>query len=110
MKKNVQLVMIAAIVALLFTGCAGVRAPLYGLVYTETKAPEFHLAINTPSTTGSKVGKAMCTSVLGLIATGDCSLDAAMKSGGITKVQHVDYHSKSILGLYCEFTTVVYGE
>jgi len=33
-----------------------------------------------------------------------------MKNGGITKVHHVDSKVKNILGVYAEYTTVVYGE
>jgi hypothetical protein len=45
-----------------------------------------------------------------LIATGDASIDSAAKSAGIKTIHHVDYQSKSILGLYAEFTVIVYGE
>jgi len=55
------------------------------------------------------VGRAMAESYLGLIATGDASIRAAMEDGGITEVVYVDYESTSILGLYATFTVVVYG-
>ena len=38
------------------------------------------------------------------------SIQAAMKNGGIKKIHHVDYEVKHFLGIYAEFTTVVYGE
>ena len=56
-----------------------------------------------------KVGTATATSIIG-IATGDCSIDAAMKSQQIKKVYYVDYHTRGILGLWAETTTKVYGE
>jgi hypothetical protein len=56
------------------------------------------------------MGTSVATSILGLIATGDASIEAAAKAGGISKIHHVDYQAMSILGLYSTFTTVVYGE
>jgi hypothetical protein len=44
------------------------------------------------------------------IATGDASIEAAMKNGGIKKVHHVDTQVKNILGIYAEYITIVYGE
>jgi hypothetical protein len=52
----------------------------------------------------------MCTSILMIVATGDCSVEAAMKQGNITKIHHVDVHVRSILGLYVTETLKVYGE
>ena len=57
-----------------------------------------------------KKGTATTTTVLGLVASGDCSVAAAAKNGGIKKVNHVDYRYKNILGLYQETTVIVYGE
>lgn len=57
-----------------------------------------------------KTGAATATSILGIVATGDASIEAAAKNGGITRIHHVDHHSKNILGFYSEFTTIVYGE
>jgi len=59
---------------------------------------------------GRKVGTATATSILGLIATGDASIEAATRNGGITKVKYVDYSVKNILGLFGEYTTTVYGD
>ncbi|MBK8576721.1 MAG: hypothetical protein IPN90_13955 [Elusimicrobia bacterium] len=83
-----------------------VQSPVNGFFYTEVKAP-MGVTSNGPS---SKVGRAMSSSVLGLIATGDSSIEAAAKNGKITKIHHVDYEAKNILGIYSTFTTVVYGE
>ena len=38
---------------------------------------------------GSKRGEASVISVLGLVSVGDCSIDAAVKSGGLQKVNHL---------------------
>jgi hypothetical protein len=88
-------------------GCAAYAiSPVTGFVYTDVQGP----GSATSNTGSSKVGTAVAESFLGLIATGDASIEAAMKDGGITKIHHVDYESKNILGLYATFTVVVYGE
>ena len=56
-----------------------------------------------------KRGEAKATAIL-FFNTGDASIGAAMRSGGIAKVNHVDYDVKNILFLYNEITTIVYGE
>lgn len=61
-------------------------------------------------TPGSKKGEACMTSVLALIASGDASVEAAMKNGGIHKVATLDYRVSNILGIYGEYCTVITGE
>ena len=95
-----------AAAAMILTGCAGVMSPVSGSLYMSVKGP---LAIS-PQPGMSKTGTASASSILGLIAMGDASIEAAAKAGGITKIHHVDYESTNILGLYATFTTVVYGE
>jgi hypothetical protein len=87
-------------------GCATVVGPVKGCFYTDLKAP-----VTATSNTGSaKVGTGECTSILGLVATGDCSIAAAMKNGTITKIQHIDHDAMNILGIYAKYTITVYGE
>lgn len=89
----------------LLTGCA---TPFpYGAIYTKIKEP---VAVGDTPIIGAKVGKAMSTSVLGLIATGDASITTAARNGGITKISHVDYEVRNLLGVIGEYTTIVYGE
>ena len=85
-------------------GCAS-PYPM-GIAYTELKLP----AQATSNEGSSKVGVSRCTSVLGLVATGDASIAAAMREGGITRIHHVDWNAKNILGVYGEYTTTVYGD
>lgn len=56
-----------------------------------------------------KRGESTQTGVV-LFSTGDASIEAAMKNGGITKVHHVDYKTTTVLFLYTKQTTIVYGE
>jgi hypothetical protein len=46
---------------------------------------------------------------LGLVATGDCSIQAAKEAGGVREVQNVDVKVKNILGVYAQYTTKVSG-
>jgi hypothetical protein len=104
MKKAVGLLVIIFAAGVLLSGCA---TPFpHGIFYTEIKSP---IAAGDAGS-GSKVGMAKATSILGLVATGDASIKAAMDNGKITKIKYVDYESKNILGVYGEYTTVVYGD
>jgi hypothetical protein len=103
MKRVVMMIAICLMVGV-FYGCAVVMAPGTGFIYTEAKGPMTSNAVST------KTGEAKCTSILGLVCTGDCSIQAAAANGGIKKIHHVDYKAYNILSIYAETTTVVYGE
>lgn len=91
----------------LLTSCAASSvSPITGLWYTDVKANQ---AV-TSNALGKKVGTAKLESILGLIGTGDASVETAAKNANISKISHVDYHSKSILGLYATYEVFVYGE
>ncbi len=91
----------------LFLGaCANVQSPVSGLIWTNVKAP---LAVTDSSTQSELVGRAQATSILGLVATGDASIQTAAHNGGITEIHHVDYESHSFLGIVSTFTVIVYG-
>ena len=90
------------------TGCAAhVTSPVTGVLYTDVKGP---ITATASDTATLKSGSATVTSILGLIATGDASIESAARDGGITKIHHVDYTAKSVLGLYAEYTVIVFGE
>ena len=77
-----------------------------GVVWPPVQAP---LAATNDGTKPTLVGRAEATSILGLIATGDASIAAAERNGGITQIHHVDYETHNFLGIVATFTTVVYG-
>ena len=107
MRRTLILLTIAVFSMSLLTGCAAVtKQPLTGFLYSEVKDG---MIANETSGMGKK-GTATATSILGWVATGDASITAAMKNGGITKVHHVDFESTSIIGVYATYTVVVYGE
>ena len=111
MRKVVLLVCVVA-VCLLAMGCAGIAwapvVPPPAFVYTDYKAPIDIDASNTPI--GGKKGEGSTVNVLGLVAWGDASVKAAADEGGITRVEHIDYHMLSVLGLFSKFTVIVYGQ
>lgn len=94
-------------IALLFvaTGCASAAKPVSGFIFSDT---QFGMAA-TNASGAKKEGKACSKSILGAVALGDASIEAAKKAGGITTVATVDATSKNILGFYAEFCTVVSG-
>jgi len=104
MMKMAQCMVVAlALVALV--GCAQVMSPLTGVIYTEVSGP----ITATSAERGSKTGVAEATSILGILATGDASIAAAARNGGISQIKTVDYDATNILGLYATFTTRVTG-
>jgi hypothetical protein len=93
--------------ALAALGCTvPMRTPVLGFIYTNVQSGEE--ATNVPSPT--KRGEACATSILGLVATGNASIDAAARQGGITSIAYVDASHSTILGLYSEYCTLVYGQ
>lgn len=56
-----------------------------------------------------KTGKACTNNILGLIAIGDASVEAAKRAGGIKKVASVDKDIMNILGLFGQNCTIVTG-
>ncbi|MFO7821664.1 MAG: TRL-like family protein [Lentisphaeria bacterium] len=105
MKKTMFLVMTLGILALFVSGCATPYP--YGALLTEVKFP---VAATNNGVTSEKKGVSESTSILGLVATGDASIQAAARNGGIKEISHVDYEARNILGLIGEYTTTVYGE
>lgn len=103
MKKFRFVLVLGATVMLM--GCA-MLVPMGG-VYTGVKLP---MAAPGNGSASAKTGESTCTSVLALVAVGDCSIEAAMKSGGITKVNHVDWSVQNILGIYGTYKIIVSGE
>lgn len=103
MKRVAKLVALGAAVALL-SGCASTY-PVGGL-FQDLQMP----VAATGEGSGKKMGEAECSSILGMVAMGDCSIQTAKKKGKITKVSHVDWKVKNILGIIGNYKVVVYGD
>jgi hypothetical protein len=96
---------LGAVGVFMLLGCA-TPIPM-GTLYTGIKLP---VTATSNSGVSSKTGEAECISVLSWVAIGDCSIDAAKKNGGITKVNTVDWDAKNILGIYGTYKVIVSGE
>ncbi len=58
----------------------------------------------------SKEGRASCWSIFSLVATGNCSVEKAAKSGGATKIKMVSRETNNFLGIVGKYTTIVQGD
>ena len=79
--------------------------PATGFLFSDVKGPFI-----SGDGASAKSGTSECMSILGWVALGDASLETAMKAGGIKKINHVDFHTFNILGIYAKLTVTVYGE
>jgi hypothetical protein len=101
------------IVAISFVaGCSAPWHPPIGVIYTDASGinPSTLVEASDGDRAGSKSGTACATGFLGVFSTGDMSLETAKKNAGITRVDTLDYQTKTILlGLYAHNCTVVTG-
>lgn len=103
----VRLTRLAALLAVapLFA-CAYALSPVTSSIYGKVQGP---IAATNVSEAPTKTGRSCSSSILGIIANGDASIDAAKRAGGITTVASVDFESTNVLFVYATFCTVVRG-
>ncbi len=90
----------------MFVGCAlPSRIGQWGFIYTDVTQP-----VSATAQIGVKRGEACSSAILGIIAIGDASIEAARKNGGFKSISSVDEQVFSILGLYRSTCTIVYGK
>lgn len=112
MKRALTLVGLMAFAAVA-SGCAGAAGytqpagifPTAGIYGDTTSGGILHDNGVTPT----KTGKACGTSILGIVATGDTTVEAAMNNGGIHKAVYTQQSLKNILSFYVEVCTIVKG-
>jgi hypothetical protein len=107
MRKLIAYSSVVALAALV-AGCVGPMSPVGGvggMFYTDVHGP----VLATSNSGSGKMGKATSKGIFG-VAMGDSSIKAAAANGGITKIEHVDYHTETILGVWAKTTVTVYGE
>ena len=102
MRKLGGLIVLAACLPL--AGCLSVSTPAIGILFTDVK-----YGGDAEGAIGAKEGKACAQSILGLIAQGDASIEAAAKNGGIKTVTTVDHSAKNMLGIIGDYCTIVHG-
>jgi hypothetical protein len=104
-----SLFIIAAMV-LSLTGCLTAPfVPPTGMAFSQFDAP-LDVDFQNTDMSGMKKGTAETMSILGLVAVGDASSQAAAQNGGITKIVHADYEYFNILGIVQKTTVIVYGK
>ena len=87
---------------LMLAGCATYNPA--GALYTGGK-----MGVQGGSGTADKTGKACMTSVLGLVAVGDASIETAKAQGSIKEVVDINYEVNNVLGIYGTYCIVVQG-
>ena len=104
-----KILVVMIVTALTFLGgcIAAPVVPPIGIIYTQMGAP---LKLTGPHQSSSKRGESSVTAILGMVSTGDGSIAAAARAGGISSVNHVDYKFRNVIGIYQKYTTVVYGD
>ncbi len=119
--KNLRVaVLMLASSPILFWGCAAnVASPVMGFLSTNIEGPIAYIEGN-PTTTyeelGYVAGRAEATSILGLVAKGDASIDRALQDAR-RKIPNteaiinmtIDYEVTSFLGFFASYTTIVRG-
>lgn len=106
-KRMMSLALMTVVTLVGLSSCATMSSQAgVGTIYMNTKMSE-HVTSNP---LGSKVGTASASNVLGLVVTGDASVETAAKSAGIRKISHVDCKKKNVLGLFGSYKVFVYGE
>jgi hypothetical protein len=116
--KNLLKLASGGAMAVILLGCGGFSYPVavsgvpQGSIYSGVQAPNpmDRVEITGPGKTGDKHGEACATGILGAVAFGDASLDAAKKAGGISEVHSVEVHHTNILGIYVQGCTEVHGK
>ena len=107
---SLGVVLFAAVAA----GCSGVGGytqpggltPTAGIYMETTSGGILHDNGVTPT----KTGKACGTGIMGIVATGDTSVEAAMNNGGIKKAVYTQEYIKSFVwGLFVEVCTIAKG-
>ena len=100
MKKNIlKLCVIVGTMGLL-SGC-----------FQNTLEPSSATTVPLVENSGSKTGMAKCTYILFFIyVSGDCTVEAAMLDGEITKATSVTQRVKNVLFIVGSTTTIVKGE
>lgn len=90
------------------TACASYnfRNPVMGSLYADSQFGD--AATSNPA--GTKMGEACSMSILGAVAMGDASIEAARKNGGITSITSVDGKFTNYVGVYAQYCTIVRGK
>jgi hypothetical protein len=102
-----KLLFVAAVAAIA-SGCVMVgKSNACAPITLDVQSPDMSFVDNDVKP--AKMGAAKAEGII-CFCDGDASLKAAMNNCNITKVHHVDYKVKNILGIIGSTTTIVWGE
>lgn len=99
---KLKVLSLLAVGLFLLSGCASF-APM-GALYSGGK-----MGVQDNNGPTDKTGRACMMSILGLVATGDASIERAKENGGIKSVSRINYEAENVLGIFGEYCTVVKG-
>ncbi|GJL56160.1 TRL domain-containing protein [Nitrospira sp. M1] len=113
MKRGLALLFVAAY-ALMLTACSGVgglnqpsAAFAVAGIYSDVKGGTQVLDNGVAAT---KTGKSCSNQILGIVASGDNTVETAMADGGISKLVYINYEYKNIVwGVWTQLCTVARG-
>ena len=122
--KKIVLTLFAVLISANITHATGLDPSAnfdHGLIYSGSKFPQsVGKSINTPPPKNLeelKCGISTTSNILGLVETGNASIETAAKNGGITEIQYVDTKIRKVyipilfIPIYVKETkTLVYGD
>jgi hypothetical protein len=92
-------------VAVMFFGGCLAYTPVVGVIVTSVQGP----ITATTYDQSARTGRSCAYSILGWVAWGDASINAAKNAGQIKQVASVDYDTTNVLAVFGSFCTVVRG-
>ena len=103
-------IIIISFIASLLTSCGGATRSgvTSGILVSSWNDTIAGVADNSISV--SKRGESCATNILGIVATGDSSIETAKRNGGVKKVAYADTSYLNVLGFYQKGCTIVKGE
>lgn len=101
-------ILVISISLFLLTSCGSTRSGVTGGLISSWNDTISGITDNSVEVV--KRGESCATNILGIVATGDSSIETAKRNGGIRKVAYADTSYLSIFGIYQKGCTIVKGE
>ena len=109
-QKLFAFVALAGLVGAQVTGCAVPNTTHIAGSFFLDVGHEGWVVAHDGKVASTKTGMGTQKGILGIVTTGDGSIEAARKAGELTRISHIDYHGSHILGIIGECSTIAYGE
>jgi hypothetical protein len=104
--RKLASIALVALIGLSIHCVSGIGGPdLNGSLYTSVQRSE-----SIPSKVGAREGESCQSGFLGLVATGDASVEGAAKSGNVRELNSISFKRTAVLGsLFMKNCTIVTG-